>query len=145
MLCEFAHSKTSGIAWASTNSKIYEVICTMVIHCLGIAWIMRNNQGTLIFRMFVFSYIFSLLWEFTFPMFWKLYRFTGWLGKIWVFPSIFHELEKEISSKTHSLGMNHGIYTFPGIGDCKSFHKQNLEIICVFPWSVMWKFTRPMV
>ena len=39
---------------------------------------------------------------FTFSMFWELYRFTGkiyldpWLVKIWVFPSIFHELGKNI-------------------------------------------------
>ena len=40
--------------------------------------------------MFVFSHIFSLLREFTFPMFWELYGFTGKIspdlgvGKIWL-------------------------------------------------------------
>ena len=37
--------------------------------------IKRKISETLNFEMFVFSHIFSLLWEFTFPIFWDLYGF----------------------------------------------------------------------
>ena len=59
---------------------------------------MWNISETLNFWMFVFSNNFSILWEFAFPMFWGFYGFTGkispdpWVGKIWVFPYIFHKL-----------------------------------------------------
>ena len=59
---------------------------------------MWNISETLNFWMFVFSNNFSILWEFAFPMFWEFYGFTGkispdpWVGKIWVFPYIFHKL-----------------------------------------------------
>ena len=37
--------------------------------------IKRKISETRNFEMFVFSHIFSLLWEFTFPIFWELYGF----------------------------------------------------------------------
>ena len=37
--------------------------------------ITQNIWETHYFRMFVFSHIFSLLWEFTFSIFWELYGF----------------------------------------------------------------------
>ena len=37
--------------------------------------IKRKISEILNFEMFVFSHIFSLLWEFTFPIFWELYGF----------------------------------------------------------------------
>ena len=37
--------------------------------------IKRKISETLNFEMFVFSHIFPLLWEFTFPIFWELYGF----------------------------------------------------------------------
>ena len=37
--------------------------------------IQRKISETLKFEMFVFSHIFPLLWEFTFPIFWELYGF----------------------------------------------------------------------
>ena len=37
--------------------------------------IKRKISETRNFEMFVFSHIFSLLWEFTFPIFWELYEF----------------------------------------------------------------------
>ena len=52
--------------------------------------------------MFMFSHIFFLLWGFTFPMFWELYELTEKISpnprteKIWVFPSISHEMGKKV-------------------------------------------------
>ena len=37
--------------------------------------IQRKISETLKFEMFVFSHIFPLLWEFTFPIFWELHGF----------------------------------------------------------------------
>ena len=81
ILWEFVHSQTSRIAWKRFScgvAKNMENLCvfqyfshTMEIHfphVLGIVWI----SGSL---KIVFSHTFFVLWEFTFPMFWKFYGF----------------------------------------------------------------------
>ena len=45
-------------------------------HVLRTAWISASSEKfQKHFEMFVFSHIFSLLWEFTFPIYWELYGF----------------------------------------------------------------------
>ena len=71
----------------------------------------QNISESLNFQIFVFSHTFFILWEFSFPMFWESYGFTGkisadlWVGKIWIFPSILHKMGKysHLSPKNYRM------------------------------------------
>ena len=99
--------------------------------------------------MFVFSCIFSLLWKFTFLMFWKCYRCTGkispdpWMGKIWVFPSIFHELGKIFPNFFRNLQTGNDMAfhrIFPMLWEF--VHSQTLGITGVFINSKSVRYSR---
>ena len=111
-------------------------------HTLATAWISASRK--IFKKLFTFKCLF-FLFSSSHP----------WVGKIWVFPSVFHKLGKKIRKfiqkptawNKHTIWLSteyfhvRGIYTFPGIGDCKSFYQlhickveQNLGIICVFPY-----------
>ena len=82
-----------GTVWISASPKIFEKPNTLECLCFRIFFLYNENtvfpcfgncmdfcfkrkiSETLNFEMFVFSHIFSLLWEFTFPIFWELYGF----------------------------------------------------------------------
>ena len=82
-----------GIVWISASSKIFKKPINLKCLCFSILFpyngnplfpcfgncmdfcIMGNISETLNFEMFVFFHIFSLLLEFTFPIFWELYGF----------------------------------------------------------------------
>ena len=93
-IMEIHFSQVLGIVWISASCEIVEkpinlkCLCFSILfpyngnpfsHVLGTAWISscikRKISETLNFEMLVFSHIFSLLWEFTFPIFWELYGF----------------------------------------------------------------------
>ena len=86
-------SHVLGIAWISALYEIFKKPINLKCLCFPILFPYNGNPlflyfgncmdfcfkqkipETLNFEMFVFSHIFSLLWEFTFPIFWELYGF----------------------------------------------------------------------
>ena len=92
-IMEIHFSKVLGIVWISASSKIFKKPIDLKCLCFSILFpyngnplfpcfgnymdfcIKRKISETLNSEMFVFSHIFSLLWEFTFPIFWELYGF----------------------------------------------------------------------
>ena len=90
-IMEIHFSQVLGIVWISASSKIFKKPINLKCLCFSILFpyngnplfpcfgncmdfcIKRKISETLNFEMFVFSHIFSLLWEFTFPIFWELY------------------------------------------------------------------------
>ena len=90
---EIHFSKVLGIVWISASSKIFKKPINLkfeinfsilfpyngnpLFPCFGNCMdfcMKRKISETLNFEMFVFSHILSLLWEFTFPIFWELYE-----------------------------------------------------------------------
>ena len=90
-IMEIHFSKVLGIVWISASSKIFKKPIDLKCLCFSILFPYNGNplfpcfgncmdfcfkrkiSETLNFEMFVFSHIFSLLWEFTFLIFWELY------------------------------------------------------------------------
>ena len=90
---EIHFSHILGIVWISASSEIFKKPINLKCLCFPILFPYYGNPlfpcvgncmdfcfkqkipETLNFEMFVFSHIFSLLWEFTFPIFWELYGF----------------------------------------------------------------------
>ena len=86
-------SQVLGIVWISALSEIFKKPINMKCLCFSILLPYNGNpffpcfgncmdfcfkqkiSETINFEMCVFSHIFSLLWEFTFPIFWELYGF----------------------------------------------------------------------
>ena len=62
---------------SSYFSRTMEIL---FFHVLGTAWSSSSSKKkeTLDFEMPVFSQMFSLLWEFTFPIIWELYALMPW-------------------------------------------------------------------
>ena len=69
---------------------------------------------TLNFEMFVFSHIFSSLWEFTFPIFWELYGFL-------LHPNYFRNPTIWNVCFFPILFPNYGNALFPCFGNCMNF------------------------
>ena len=92
-IMEIHFSQFLGIVWISASSEIFKKPINLKCLCFPILFpyngnslfpcfgncmdfcIKRKISETLNFEMFVFSHIFSLLWEFTFPIYWELYGF----------------------------------------------------------------------
>ena len=92
-IMEIHFSQVLGIVWISASSKIFKKPINLKCLCFSILFPYNGNplfpcfgncmdfyikqkiSQTLNFEIFVFSHIFSLLWEFTFPVFWELYGF----------------------------------------------------------------------
>ena len=90
---EIHFSQVLGIVWISASSEIFKKPINLKCLCFSILFPYNGNplfpcfgncmdfyikqkiSQTLNFEIFVFSHIFSLLWEFTFPVFWELYGF----------------------------------------------------------------------
>ena len=86
---EVHFSQVLGIVWISASSEIFKKPINLKCLCFRILFPYYGNSllncmdfcfkqkipETLNFEMFVFSHIFPLLWEFTFPIFWELYEF----------------------------------------------------------------------
>ena len=86
-------SHVLGIVWIFASFKIFKKTINLKCFCFAILFPYNGNplfpcfgncmdfyikqkiSQTLNFEIFVFSHIFSLLWEFTFPVFWELYGF----------------------------------------------------------------------
>ena len=92
-IMEIHFSQVLAIVWISASSKIFKKPTNLKCLCFSIHFpyngnprfprigycmdfcIKRKILETLNFEMFLFSHIFPLLWEFTFPMFWQLHGF----------------------------------------------------------------------
>ena len=92
-IMEIHFSQVRGIVWISTSSEIFKKSINLKFLCFSIPFphngnplfpcfgncmgfcIKRKISETLNFEMFVFCHNFSLLWEFTFPIFSELYGF----------------------------------------------------------------------
>ena len=86
-------SQVLGIVWISALSEIFKKSMNLKCLCFSILSPYNGNpffpcfgncidfyfkqkiSETINFEMCAFSHIFSLLWEFTFPIFWELYGF----------------------------------------------------------------------
>ena len=93
-IMEIHFSQVLGIVWISALSEMFikkpinlNCLCFSILfpyngnplfpcfgNCMDFCIKLKTSE-TLNFEMFVFSHIFSLLWEFTFPIFWELYGF----------------------------------------------------------------------
>ena len=91
----------------------------------------RKISETLNFEMFVFSHILSLLWEFTFPIFWELYESL-------LHPKYLRNFGMFIFSHTFPVIWQ---FTFPMFWEMYGFllHPKSLRNpliwnVCVFPY-----------
>ena len=119
-------------------------------HVLGTAWSSSSSKKkeTLDFEMPVFSQMFSLLWEFTFPIIWELYALMPWakyardlwLWKVRVFPEVPLTMKIQISHGILWVSITHEIK------ECGICNKTKTFKIFVFShnFPVLSKFTIPM-